>query len=89
MNQSAHSRNLTIVTALWVAGIIVSGWRATDRVTWLMEVFPCFVALAFMWPTRKLLPLTPLLYALIGAIVALLLLTRWHDRLMCHMPLKR
>ena len=67
MNQNTHARNLFIVAALWALGLIASGWRATDRVTWLLEVFPCFIAFAFMWPTRKTFPLTPLLYALIAS----------------------
>lgn len=63
---SAHSRNLIIVTALWVLALIVSGIRPADRLTWLMEVFPCVIALAFLWPTRQSFPLTPLLMVLIA-----------------------
>jgi putative membrane protein len=61
-----HERGLTVLTVLWVAGLIASGFRATDRITWLMEVFPCLIALALLWPTRKSFPLTPLLMSLIA-----------------------
>jgi putative membrane protein len=62
----AHHRNLTIVTIIWVLGLFASGFRPFDRLTWLMEVFPCVIALAFLWPTRKSFPLTPLLMVLIA-----------------------
>jgi putative membrane protein len=66
MNQNTHARNLLIVAVLWALGLILSGWRATDRVTWVMEVFPAVIAFVFMWPTRKTFPLTSLLYTLIA-----------------------
>jgi putative membrane protein len=66
MNPNTHARNLLIVGILWALGLILSGWRAIDRVTWVMEVLPAVIAFAFMWPTRKTFPLTPLLYALIA-----------------------
>lgn len=66
MNPNTHARNLLIVAVLWTFGLILSGWRATDRITWVMEVLPAVIAFAFMWPTRKNFPLTPLLYALIA-----------------------
>jgi putative membrane protein len=66
MTQPERARTLLIVTVIWVIGLVITGWRPFDRVTWLMEVFPCFIALAFMWPTRKTFPLTKLLYVLIA-----------------------
>jgi putative membrane protein len=66
MRQDHHSRNLLIVTALWVIGLIASGAQPADRITWLMEVFPCIIALAFLWPTRNSFPLTQLLMVLIA-----------------------
>jgi putative membrane protein len=66
MTQPERSKTLLIVTVIWLIGLVITGWRPFDRVTWLMEVFPCFIALAFMWPTRKTFPLTKLLYVLIA-----------------------
>lgn len=66
MHAPAPDRRLAIVTALWLVGLIASGWAPFDRLTWLMEVFPCFIVLAFLWPTNKTFPLTTLLYVLIA-----------------------
>jgi putative membrane protein len=66
MNQPERATTLLIVTVIWVIGLAITGWHPFDRLTWLMEVFPCFIALAFMWPTRKTFPLTTLLYMLIA-----------------------
>lgn len=45
---------------------LLSGLNPYDRVTWLMEVFPIFVALPILVLSRRAFPLTRLLYALIG-----------------------
>jgi putative membrane protein len=66
MTKPKRSSELVIVTAIWLIGLVITGWHPFDRITWLMEVFPCFIALAFMWPTRKTFPLTTLLYVLIA-----------------------
>jgi putative membrane protein len=66
MRQDRHAQNLLIVTVIWAIGLILSGFQSTDRLTWLMEVLPCAIALAFLWPTRKSFPLTPLLMTLIA-----------------------
>jgi putative membrane protein len=66
MNQPERATTLLIVTVIWVIGLAITGWHPFDRLTWLMEIFPCFIALAFMWPTRKTFPLTTLLYVLIA-----------------------
>ena len=42
-----------------------SGLRPYDRATWIMEVFPVFVAIPVLWLSYRRFPLTPLLYALI------------------------
>jgi putative membrane protein len=69
MNSDDHAEStpfaLTCLVALWAIGLLWSGWKPHDRITWLMEVFPCFIALAFMWPTRKSFELTPLVYWLV------------------------
>lgn len=62
--KSAHG-TLTILLVLWLAGLVWSGWAPHDRITWVMEVFPCFIALVFLWQTRNTFPLTTLLYWLI------------------------
>lgn len=58
-------RRLAIVTAIWFVGLVVSGWQPFERTTWLMEVFPCFIVLVFLWWSNKTFPLTTLLYVLI------------------------
>ncbi len=65
MNQHTHSKNLAIVAVTWALGLIASGYSPADRITWVLEVFPAFIAFAFMWPTRKSFPLTPMLYILV------------------------
>jgi putative membrane protein len=45
--------------------LAISGIRPHDRATWLMEVFPIFVAVPVLWATYRRFPLTTLLYALI------------------------
>ena len=60
------SRPLLLLTAAWLAGLLVSFWVAVDRGTWLLEVFPAVIALAVMWGTRRRIELTSLLYLLIA-----------------------
>jgi putative membrane protein len=62
---TSSPRALTILLMLWLAGLVWSGWAPHDRITWVMEVFPCFIALVFLWQTRNSFPLTTLLYWLI------------------------
>jgi putative membrane protein len=57
---------LWILTAVWVAGLIASGWQPHDRATWWMEVAPVMIALPLFWVTNGRFPLTPLALALIG-----------------------
>ncbi|MEQ1518067.1 MAG: DUF2238 domain-containing protein [Usitatibacteraceae bacterium] len=59
------SHALTVLLAVWLVGLVASGWAPRDRITWVMEVFPCFIALVFLWQSRKTFPLTTLLYWLI------------------------
>jgi putative membrane protein len=66
----------TPLAALLVA-VAVLAWSAIgprDRATWLMEVAPAFMAIPVLVATRRRFPLTPLLYALIAAHVAILAL---------------
>lgn len=63
--QRTAPAELRILTVLWLAGLLVSGWTPFDRATWLMEVFPALIALPVMWVTWRRFPLTPLLYWLV------------------------
>jgi putative membrane protein len=63
--QRTAPAELRILTVLWLAGLLVSGWTPFDRATWLMEVFPALIALPVMWATWRRFPLTPLLYWLV------------------------
>jgi putative membrane protein len=60
-----ESPDLILLTAAAVAGVIISGWRPFDRLTWLMEVLPVILALPLIWACRRRFPLTPLLLRLI------------------------
>ena len=57
---------LKLLTALWFAGLAVSGWAPHDRITWLLEIFPLAIALPLMWASWNKLTLTPLLVWLIA-----------------------
>lgn len=56
---------LVALIAIWLAGLLWSGWAPHDRITWWLEVFPCFVALVLLWHSRQSFELTTLLYWLI------------------------
>ena len=58
---------LSFITATLITLLILSGTNAYDRTTWVMEVFPIFIALPLMWLSVKRFPLTTLLYCLIFA----------------------
>ena len=69
MNSNASSKiaptALTALIVAWLVGLVWSGWAPHDRTTWLMEVFPCFVALALLWATRRTFELSTMVYCLI------------------------
>ncbi len=48
-----------------IAVLVVSGIEPYDRLTWWMEVMPVLVALPILYFTRRIFPLTPLLYGLL------------------------
>jgi len=50
---------------LLMALLALSGFRAYDRVTWVLEIFPILIVVPVLLATRKAYPLTPLLYGLI------------------------
>ncbi|SEA84603.1 DUF2238 domain-containing protein [Marinobacterium iners] len=45
--------------------LVWSAWEPADRVTWLLEAAPAMIGAAVLLSTRRLFPLTPLLYVLI------------------------
>lgn len=48
-----------------LAALIASGIEPYDRLTWWMEVMPVLIALPILVFTRRVFPLTPLLYGLL------------------------
>ncbi len=62
---SRHALN-TLLAALVVGALLVSGIAPYDRLTWLMEVAPVLIALPLMFVTRRSYPLTALLTILIA-----------------------
>jgi len=60
-----RSTSLVSALAILIALLAWSGFRPYDRATWVMEVFPIFVAVPVLWVTYKHFPLTTLLYVCI------------------------
>ncbi|MBL8438538.1 MAG: DUF2238 domain-containing protein [Zoogloeaceae bacterium] len=56
------------------AALVVSGWAPFDRATWVMEVFPVFIAAPLLLATRERFPLTRLLYICIAVHALILIL---------------
>ncbi|HSD18535.1 MAG TPA: DUF2238 domain-containing protein [Anaeromyxobacter sp.] len=63
-----------VALAVALAAVAVSGVGPKDRLTWLMEVAPILIALPVLVATRRVFPLTPLLYVLLAAHAAILCL---------------
>jgi putative membrane protein len=61
----AYTRNLTMLTAVWLVALLASGWAPFDRATWWMEVAPALIILPLLWATRTNWPLTTLVLTLI------------------------
>lgn len=57
--------SLTVLIVAWLVGLVWSGWAPHDRITWWMEVAPCFIALVLLWRTRDSFVLTNMVYWLI------------------------
>ena len=57
--------SLTTLIVAWLVGLVWSGWAPHDRITWWMEVAPCFIALVLLWRTRDSFVLTDMVYWLI------------------------
>ena len=62
----ATDRPLLLLGALWLAGLLSSGWAPYDRATWSMEVAPVVIAWPILYGLRDRFPLTPLALALVG-----------------------
>jgi putative membrane protein len=60
-----RSQVLILALLLLLGLLALSAARPYDRATWLMEVFPIFIAVPVLLGTYKRFPLTTLLYALI------------------------
>jgi len=58
-------QTLLIASVSLVALLVLSGTQPYDRTTWLLEVFPLFIALPVLWATYHRFPLTNLLYVCI------------------------
>ena len=57
---------LSVITAVWLVLLAVSGWDPYDRATWWMEVIPVLVALPVLWLSTSNFPLTSVALILIA-----------------------
>ncbi|HEX6862299.1 MAG TPA: DUF2238 domain-containing protein [Thermoanaerobaculia bacterium] len=64
----------TVLLALTVAALAVSGIGPHDRTTWWLEVFPVVLGVPLLIATRRRFPLTPLLYVLLFVHALILIL---------------
>ena len=60
-----RSTRLTALLLATLAALAASGIEPYDRLTWWMEVMPVLIALPILYFTRRIFPLTPLLYSLL------------------------
>ena len=51
------NRDYQIVVGLWILGLILSGSSPTDRLTWILEIFPVIIAIPILYFTRTSFPL--------------------------------
>jgi len=63
---SRTERQLSWLGIAVIAGLVASGVKPYDRVTWVLEVAPVLVALPLLYATRERYPLTTVLYVLIA-----------------------
>lgn len=68
------ARPLLLLGAIWLAGLILSGWSPHDRATWWMEVAPVLIAWPILFAIRHRFAFTPMALALIGMHGAVLML---------------
>jgi len=62
---TSKSREVFILLAAGVIGLVVSGIHPYDRSTWFLEVFPVLVGAPLLIATYQAFPLSPLLYRLL------------------------
>lgn len=62
---SAKSYENFILLGIGAVCLVVSAINPFDWLTWWLEVFPIFIAVAVLWATHRRFPLTPFLYRLI------------------------
>lgn len=70
----ASQRGLMLLVAVAIVGLVLSGIGPHDRLTWLLEVIPVFIAVPLLLVTRRSFPFTGLVYALIAWHAAVLML---------------
>lgn len=70
----ASQRGLMLLLAVAIVGLVLSGLGPHDRLTWLLEVIPVFIAVPLLLATRRSFPFTGLVYALIAWHAAVLML---------------
>ena len=74
MTASLGRNGLALYSAALVGLLVLSGIRPYEAGTWALEVAPVAIVLPVLWFTHRRFPLTPLLYALIFAHAAVLML---------------
>jgi putative membrane protein len=60
-----RTQALLIASVALMALLVLSGVHPYDPTTWVLEVFPVFIALPVLWSTYRRFPLTTLLYVCI------------------------
>ncbi|KLV63787.1 DUF2238 domain-containing protein [Citrobacter murliniae] len=65
MNRTLNTSQLNAGALLLALILIYTGFSATEKITWLMEVTPVIIVVPLLLATVKRYPLTPLLYTLI------------------------
>ncbi len=66
MTSTGQARLCAVLGALVLAALVASGIHPYDRLTWVMEVAPIFIAAPVMALTYRRFPLSDLLYVLIA-----------------------
>lgn len=61
-----YDRSLFLLGALWLAGLLLSGWSPFDRATWWMEVAPVLIAWPILFALRHRFAFSSLALGLIA-----------------------
>lgn len=62
---NTHTTTRTTLFLATIVALVLSGIGPTDRLTWWMEIMPVLIALPLLYFTRRVFPLTGLLYGLL------------------------